>query len=526
MKVKQFSLAIFVAASSLGILPARADDAAAADSTKNTLVIHADQGKNTISRNIYGQFSEHLGRCVYEGIWVGEDSPIPNTRGIRNDVVAALKKIQVPVLRWPGGCFADQYHWMDGVGPRGQRPKRINTTWGGVVEDNQFGTHEFLDFCDQIGAAPYLSGNVGSGTVEELAEWIEYLTAATNSVMSDLRRKNGRAEPWKIPFVGVGNESWGCGGAMTPEFYSDNFRRYNEFVKNYPGNKIYRIASGANGDDANWTEVLMKNVGRRMDGLSLHYYTLPSGNDWTHKGSSTAFTESDWFSTLRRALHMEDLVTRHSAIMDRYDPQKKVGLIVDEWGTWYDAEPGTNPGFLYQQNTLRDALVAGVTLNILNRHCDRVKMANIAQIINVLQAMILTDKEKMIVTPTYWAFEMFTVHHDATLLPTELQSADYQFNSEKIPDVSASASRDPAGKIHVTLCNLNPNQPAEVACELRGGKAQKLSGRVLTAPAMNAHNTFDQPDTVKPAEFSAFKITGAGFSVTLPAKSVVVLEVE
>jgi alpha-N-arabinofuranosidase len=343
--------------------------------------------------------------------------------------------------------------------------------------------------------------------------------------MSDLRRKNGRADPWKIPFVGIGNESWGCGGNMTPEFYSDNFRRYNEFVKNYPGNKIYRIASGANGDDTNWTEVLMKNVGQRMNGLSLHYYTLPTGN-WSHKGSATQFTEAEWFNTLRRALDMDDLVTRHAAIMDKYDPKNRVGLVVDEWGTWYDAEPGTNPGFLYQQNTLRDALVAGVTLNILNRHCDRVKMANIAQIINVLQAMILTDKEKMIVTPTYWTFEMFTVHHDATLLPSELQGADYEFNSQKIPDVSASASRDPAGKIHVTLCNLNPNQPAEVACELQGGKAQKLSGRVLTAPAMNAHNTFDQPDAVKPAEFSAFKITGTGFAVTLPAKSVVVLEVE
>ncbi len=324
---------------------ARANDAAAAVPTTNTLVIHADEGKNTISRNIYGQFSEHLGACIYGGVWVGEDSPIPNTRGIRNDVVAALKKIEIPVIRWPGGCFADQYHWMDGIGPRDQRPKRINTTWGGVVEDNQFGTHEFLDFCGQIGAAPYISGNVGSGTVEELAEWIEYMTAATNSVMSDLRRKDGREQPWKIPFVGIGNESWGCGGEMTPEFYSDNFRRYNTFVKDYPGNKIYRVASGSNGDDTNWTEVLMSDVGRRMNGLSLHYYTLPSGNDWKHKGSATEFNEAAWFATLKRALRMDDLVTRHSAIMDRYDPQKKVGLIVDEWGTWYDVRAGHEPRF-------------------------------------------------------------------------------------------------------------------------------------------------------------------------------------
>ena len=505
---------------------ARADDAAAMVPTTNTLVIHADLGRNTISRNLYGQFSEHLGHCIYGGVWVGAHSKIPNTRGIRNDVVAALKKIQIPVIRWPGGCFADQYHWMDGIGPRNQRPKTINATWGGVEEDNQFGTHEFLDFCAQIGAAPYISGNVGSGTVEELAQWIEYMTAATNSAMSNLRRENGRKEPWKIPFVGIGNESWGCGGQMTPEFYSDNFRRYNEFVKDYPGNKIYRVASGSNGDDTNWTEVLMRNVGPRINGLSLHYYTLPSGNDWNHKGSATEFNEAAWFATLNRALLMDDLVTRHSAIMDRHDPQKKVGLIVDEWGTWYDAQPGTNPGFLYQQNTLRDALVAGVTLNIFNQHCDRVKMACIAQLANVLQAMVLTDNEKMTVTPSYWVFEMFTVHHDAKLLPSDLQSADYDFNGQKIPAVSVSASRDPAGKIHVSLCNLDPNRPAQVTCALQGAQARKISGRVLTAAEMNAHNTFDHPDNVKPAEFDAFQVTDNGFVTTLPSKSVVVLEID
>jgi len=525
MNTTRFAFAFLTSFSVFQIQLLTADDAAVALPTKSTLVIHAEQGKNTISRNIYGQFSEHLGACIYDGIWVGEDSSIPNTRGIRNDVVAALKKIEMPVVRWPGGCFADQYHWEDGVGPRDQRPRRINASWGGVVESNAFGTHEFLDFCEQVGAAPYISGNVGSGSVEELAQWIEYMTAATNSTLSDLRRQNGRDEPWKIPFVGIGNESWGCGGQMTPEFYSDNYRRYNEFVKNFSGNRIYRIASGSNGDDTNWTEVLMRNVGTRMNGLSLHYYTLPTGN-WSKKGSATVFGEADWFATLNRALHMDDLVTRHSAIMDRYDPQKKVGLIVDEWGTWYDVEPGTNPGFLYQQNTLRDALVAGITLNIFNNHCDRVKMAAIAQLANVLQAMVLTDKEKMVVTPSYWVFEMFVPHHDAQLLPSELQSANYQFGTNAIPEISASASRDNSGKIHVTLCNLNPNQPAEVAVDLQGAKAQSITGQVLTAPAMNTHNTFDNPDAIKPMDFSAFKTTDSGFNVTLPAKSVVALEVD
>ncbi len=491
----------------------------------NRLVIHADQPGAEISRNIYGQFSEHLGHCIYGGVWVGEDSSIPNTRGIRNDVVAALKKIQVPVLRWPGGCFADEYHWMDGIGTPTNRPSMINTTWGGVTENNHFGTHEFMDFCDQIGAAPYIGGNLGSGTVEEMMQWVEYMTSGADSPLANLRRQNGRQQPWKVPYFAVGNESWGCGGNMTPEFYADNFRRYNTFIKNYGNNHIYRIASGASDTDYHWTEVLMKNAGHQMDGLSLHYYTLPTGN-WSHKGSATAFTESEWHETLRRALLMDGMVTKHSAIMDKYDPQKRVGLIVDEWGAWYDVEPGTNPGFLYQQNTLRDALVAGVTLNIFNNHADRVKMANIAQMINVLQSMILTDNEKMTVTPSYWVFEMDTVHHDATLLPTELQSEDYAFGGKTVPEVSASASRDKAGKIHVTLCNLNPNQSAEIPCELPGAKVQKISGRVLTAPEMNAHNTFDQPDNVKPAEFSAFKVTDDGFITTLPAKSVVVLEIE
>jgi alpha-N-arabinofuranosidase len=497
----------------------------AADNTRNQLVIHADAGKATINRNIYGHFSEHLGRCIYEGIWVGEESPIPNTRGIRNDVVAALKRMRIPVLRWPGGCFADEYHWKDGIGPREQRPSIINTHWGGVVENNHFGTHEFLDLCEQIGTSPYVCGNVGSGSVQEMMEWVEYMTSDANSPMANLRRKNGRDKPWKVPYFGVGNESWGCGGGMRPEFYADNFRRYNTFVKNYSGSQVYRIACGANGSDYRWTEVMMDQVGRAMNGLSLHYYTLPTGN-WGRKGSSTQFGEEQWHATLRQALRMETLLERHSEIMDKKDADKRIGLIVDEWGTWYDVEPGTNPGFLYQQNTLRDALVAGTTLNLFNNHCDRVKMANIAQLINVLQAVILTDKEKMILTPTYHVFEMYAVHQDATLLPADLQAAEYAHGSEKIPGLNVSASRDKSGKIHVSLCNLNANVPAELTCELQGAKAQKLSGRVLTAAEINAHNTFEKPEEVKTAGFDSMKATEGGFTATLPPRSVVVLEIE
>ncbi|MCX6866293.1 MAG: alpha-N-arabinofuranosidase [Verrucomicrobia bacterium] len=499
--------------------------ASAADATANKLVIRADQPKATIDRNIYGFFSEHLGRCIYEGTWVGEDSTISNVRGIRQDVVAALKKLKTPVLRWPGGCFADEYHWKDGIGPREKRPAMINTHWGGVVENNHFGTHEFLDLCEQLECEPYVCGNVGSGSVQEMMEWVEYMTSDANSPMANLRRQNGRDKPWKVRYFGVGNESWGCGGNMTPEYYADQYRRYNTFVKNYADNRVYRIACGANAGDYKWTEVMMANVGNRMNGLSLHYYTIPTSN-WGDKGSATQFDEGMWHGTLRRALEMQTLVSKHGAIMDKTDPQKRIGMIVDEWGIWHNVEPGTNPGFLYQQNSLRDALVAAITLNIFNQHADRVKMANIAQTINVLQAVILTDKEKMLLTPTYHVFEMFTVHHDAKLLPTELEATAYRMNQDQIPGLNVSASRDKDGKIHVTLCNLNPNTPAEVTCELKGAKAQTLKGRVLTAPTITAHNTFAQGDAVQPAEFTAFKTMESGFTATLPAKSVVVLAVE
>jgi len=490
-----------------------------------TLTLHADQPGPVINKNIYGQFAEHLGTCIYGGIWVGPDSPIPNTRGMRNDVIAALKQLQVPVLRWPGGCFADEYHWKDGIGPAEKRPSMINTHWGGVVENNSFGTHEFLDFCELIGTAPYVCVNVGSGTVQEAMEWVEYMTSDAKSPMANLRRANGRAEPWKIKYVAVGNESWGCGGNMRPEYYADEFRRYNTFIKNYPGSKIYRVAGGSNGDDLAWTEALMAYAGKQMDGLSLHWYTLPTGN-WQKKGSATEFDEAAWFSTLRHTLHLEELLTKHSAIMDKYDPKKRVGLVVDEWGTWYDATPGTNPGFLQQQNTLRDAIVAGLNLHLFQNHAERVSMANIAQMVNVLQAMILTDKEKMLLTPTYHVFEMYKVHQGATSLPVSLSTPDYTVGPEKVPAVSAAASRDTNGKVHLSLVNTNPNTAITVLCTFAGLDAKAVSGRILTAPAMQDHNTFAAPEVVKPQPFTGAKFEAGKLSIALPAKSVVVLTLE
>jgi alpha-N-arabinofuranosidase len=398
----------------------------------------------------------------------------------------------------------------------------VNTHWGGVTENNHFGTHEFLDLCEQLGCEPYICGNVGSGTVQEMQEWIEYMTFDGESPMANLRRQNGRQEPWKLTYFGVGNENWGCGGQMRPEFYADQFRRYGTYVRNFGGNKIAKIACGPNGDNYPWTEILMREAKNRMAGLALHFYC----GTGRKSRSATQFEEVDWFHLLHRALRMEELVTKHSEIMDKYDPQKKVALLVDEWGTWHAVEPGTNPGFLYQQNTLRDALAAGLTLNIFNQHCDRVRMANIAQTNNVLQAMILTQGEKLLLTPTYHVFEMYKVHQDATHLPTELECAAYQFEQEEIPGLSASASRDRQGKLHVSLCNLNPHRPARVVCELRGAKPKRVTGRALSAPTMQAHNTFEQPTAVKPAAFEAVQLTDAGWQATLPPKSVVVLELE
>ena len=494
------------------------------DAVTADLTIRADQPKGTISRHIYGHFAEHLGRLVYDGLWVGEGSPIPNTRGIRNDVVTALKNLKVPVLRWPGGCFADEYHWRDGIGPRATRPTRINTHWGGVVETNAFGTHEFMDLTEQIGADAYISGNVGTGTPQEMMEWVEYLTSDSDSTLAALRRQNGRAKPWTVPYVGVGNESWGCGGNMRPEYYADQYRRYSTFVKNYSGNRVQKYASGANAEDYRWTDVLMSQVGRRMQGLSVHYYTLPTG-DWNRKGSATQFDEGPWHATLVRTLKMEELLQKHGAIMDKYDPEKRIGMIVDEWGTWYDVEPGTNPGFLYQQNSLRDAVAAGINLNLFHQYSDRVRMANIAQLVNVLQAVILTEKEKMLLTPTYHVFEMYKVHQDATLIPIELASPPYTVGTATVPALHASASRDKAGLLHLSIVNLDPKRGAEVSLKVTGASAAHVTGRVLTAPAMNAINTFDTPAAVAPAPFTGIKVQGDKVALSLPSKSVVVLEI-
>ena len=483
-----------------------------------TIVADAAAQEYQINKNIYGQFAEHLGSLVYGGIWVGPGSDIPNVNGYRTDVLEALQGLKIPILRWPGGCFADEYHWMDGIGPRAARPKMINTNWGGVTEDNSFGTHEFLELCRLLKTEPYISGNLGSGSVQELSQWVEYVNSDNVSPMTEKRKQNGREAAWGVKYWGVGNESWGCGGRMTPEYYVNEARKYGTFMRNYGGHRPFKIAVGPNADDYNWTRVVMRDGGAALDGLSLHYYT---------NGTRTA-TDVDpagWFDIMRKTLRMDELIRKHSAIMDEYDQFKNAALCVDEWGTWYKVEPGTNPGFLYQQNTIRDAVVAGTNLNIFNNHCDRVRMANIAQVVNVLQAMILTDGKKMVLTPTYHAFAMYKVHQDAMMVPVQVASRLYTHGKESVPAVNCSASIDSNGVMHVSLCNIDPTAPSTVALRFNSFAAKNVKGEVLTATAMNAHNTFDAPGVVSPAAFTGAKLAGKELTVTMPPMSVVVLTV-
>lgn len=500
-----------------------------------TLTVHTQQGSQKIYKEIYGQFAEHLGSCIYGGLWVGENSPIPNIKGYRKDVFEALKNLQIPVLRWPGGCFADEYHWMDGIGPRENRPKMQNNNWGGTIEDNSFGTHEFLNLCEMLGCEPYISGNVGSGTVEELAKWVEYMTSDGDTPMAKLRRQNGRDKAWKVKFLGVGNESWGCGGNMRPEYYADLYRRYSTYCRNYDGNNLYKIASGASDYDWNWTKVLMNNIGHRMNGVSLHYYTVVG---WSgSKGSATKFNKEDYYWTMGKCLGIEDVINRHAKIMDEKDPKKQIGLMVDEWGTWWDEEPGTIKGHLYQQNSMRDAFVAALSLNVFHRHTDRVRMANIAQVVNVLQSMILTDQKgsgHMVLTPTYHVFEMYKKFQEATYIPMDIQCDSMQVRGDKhaqggrnIPLLSTSAAKTKDGSIILSLANIDVDNNQNININLEGlSSIKSVNGRILTCKSVNDYNDFDHPNTVTPTDFKGTKTKKNTLSVNIPAKSIVVIEIK
>jgi alpha-N-arabinofuranosidase len=482
---------------------------------QNASILVGDTSDKVISRYIYGQFAEHLGRCIYDGFY--------RDGKIRMDIVNAMKEIKVPLLRWPGGCFADQYHWRDGIGPQKNRPKTVNSSWGMVTEDNSFGTDEFLQLCKLIGCEPYIAGNMGTGSPQEMKDWIEYLNFNGKSTLADLRKSNGQPESYHVQFWGVGNESWGCGGRMTAEDYANKYREFAAFCKNYPDAPLQKMVSGANADDYHWTQTVMSSIPPfLMQGIGVHYYTSVVGD--FGKGSATAFTEKEYFQAMKSALFMDELIHKHSAIMDRYDPSKSVFLAIDEWGIALAAEPGTNPEFMYQQNSLRDALIAATTLNIFNNHCDRVKMANLAQAVNVLQSLVLTKGDRMIKTPTWYVFDLYKAHQDAKLLPVSLQSPDYHYNNYNIPAVNASASMDKEGAIHLTLVNLDPNSKITVQTILPTvAIGRSMTGQILTSGRFDDINTFEQPDKIKIEPFNGASLTEQRLKTELPPQSVVLI---
>jgi alpha-N-arabinofuranosidase len=496
------------------------------------LSVDASKPGAKIDRNIFGQFAEHLGHGIYEGIWVGQDSTIPNTRGIRDDVVAALRALKVPNVRWPGGCFADEYHWRKGIGPLDRRVVTLNPNWGGVTEPNTFGTREFMDFVDQIGSEAYLSVNVGSGTPQEAADWLEYLTTDQPTTLAKERAANGHPAPYKVGYLGIGNESWDCGGNMTVDYYLSQLKIYSRFVRNYnPAQEgkrqMLRIAVGPGDGNTEWTESLMKAYRDRhwswdINGLSLHSYTVVK---WPPSYASVGFGATEYSQILNSTLEMENLVTKESAVMDKYDPEKKVALVVDEWGAWYAPLPGTNPGFLVQQNSLRDAILASLNLNIFARHADRVRMANIAQMINVLQAMIITDKEKMILTPTYQVFKMYLPFQDAAYVPVAFDAGTYTHEDIRLPRLDAIAAKDASGKLWLEITNLDPDEPAEIEAGLAGAQVKAATGETLTAPRVDSVNSFEAPNAVVPKPISA-KVRDGKLALKLEPKSVTVVALE
>lgn len=513
-------------------LPGMAQTAPASDADKVRLSIDVSKAGPKIDRNIFGQFAEHLGHGVYEGIWVGPDSSLPNTGGMRNDVIAALKALKVPNVRWPGGCFADEYHWRKGIGS--QRVVTLNPNWGGVIEPNTFGTHEYLDFLDQIGAEAYLSINLGSGTPQEAAEWLEYLTTNQPTTLGKERAANGHPAPYKIAYLGIGNESWDCGGNMTPDYYLGQLKIYSRFVRNFnPAQQgkqqMLKIAVGPGGNEprfVEWTEEVMKAWQQHqwswdMNGLSLHNYTVVR---WDNKFASVGFGETEYGQILKNTLEMEGLVSRYSATMDKYDPQKKIALVVDEWGSWYAPLPGSNPGFLAQQNSMRDAVLAALNLNIFARHADRVRMANIAQMINVLQAMILTDKEKMVRTPSYYVYKMYVPFQDATFVPVAFNAGTYTHGDISLPRVDAIAAKDATGRLWLAITNLDPNQSIDIEANLAGITARSAAGETLTALKVDSVNTFEAPNTVVPKPVSA-TVQGGKLTLKLEPKSVTVISI-
>ena len=487
------------------------------------LIINPNKKISHINKEIYGHFSEHLGYCIYGGMYVGEESDIPNINGVRKDVIEALKEIKIPVLRWPGGCFAEEYHWLDGIGEKSKRPVRINTCWGGVEETNHFGTHEFFDLCEELGCEPYLAANMSGGTVWEMQSWVEYITYDGNSELAKMRKQNGRERPWKFKYIGVGNENWGGGGNKRPEFYTDEYRKYQTFCKDYSGNHLLKIACGAGDGNYDWTQKVIDSIRwTNPYGISLHHYSLPTGN-WDKKGSAKQFPDEEYYHTIKDAMYMDELIKKHGEIIHSLEKKDNpIALIVDEWGVWCDVEEGTNPGFLYQQNSMRDAVVAALSLNIFNQNSDIVKMANLAQTVNVLQSVILTDGKEMLKTPTFYVFKMFSEHQENDLLKSKLENE----TENDIECLTHSVSVNESGEIFITLSNASLKRDFEIECSLYNASIKSvIDAQILTAEK-EAYNSFENKENVVNKPFYDYSVTDGKLTVKMPPVSVVAIKIK
>ncbi len=506
---------------------------AAASSATQRVSILADTEIGLIRPEFHGQFAEHLGSCVYGGLWVGKNSRIPNTNGYRKQAVDYLKELGVPVLRWPGGCYADDYHWRDGIGPVEGRPKRVNIWWGGYVEDGSFGTHEFIGLCRLLGSEPYLAGNVGSGTPEELEHWIEYCNQPSGSTLAEERAKNGSPEPFQVKYWGIGNENWGCGGNMRPEVYADHFRRFANYVKEYGGTRPFMIASGPNGNSVTWTRGFMDGLqGGRPNAIGMHYY---EGGGFVDV--ATSFTVEHMNAQLAQYALVEEAIVQQRGILDGYGRGRRINLMVDEWGVWdkIPEEDEKRYGKLWMQSTMRSAVAAGLGLNVFNRQADKLYMCNIAQIVNVLQSMLLTDGpegEHCVRTTTYYAFSLFKPHRGKTSVRTETPDATplppFQRGAAVGPSpLSVSASKDKdSGQLVVTLVNPRADADWHIDGTIRGVTAKSATAQILHDPDLNAYNSFDQPDRLVPRSHPVRVEGGGRLIMDLPRLSVATVTIQ
>ena len=483
-----------------------------------------------INPYLHGHFAEHLGELVYPGICVPEDGAIPNTAGIRDDVAAALRPLGIPVLRWPGGCFADDYHWRDGIGPLDRRPLRLNRHWGMTAESGAFGTHEFVRFCRTIGAEPYFAANVGSGTPGELRDWVEYCNFAGSSSLADERRRNGAGEPFGVRFWGIGNENWGCGGNLGPEHYAEEFCRFRGYASDYSGTRVQGIACGQNNADWEWTRRFFEHVhhshGNRLrlvQGYAAHYYCGTAG-------TATEYTDAQWLELLARAFAVEGVVTGCRELMDEHDPERKIPLLLDEWGAWHPVEAGKPERGLYQQNTMRDACVAALTLDLFHAHADKLLMANIAQLINVLQALLLVEEDRCVRTPTYHVFDLYRPHKGASAVRLETfaepvtdggSSADWcrgrylHRGPFALRAVQGSASmREDA--LCVTAVNTHPTEPVDLDVELHGARWGEVEAVTLGTGDIRGYNTFDDPERVRLGEATTIQASDGRVRSMMP----------